>query len=167
MTDFKVSQRSFSIEHVTVVCDKPFEETRKAFEKLLPTFNVEALALLSHGEIERAGELLEKSPELSILLSRDHGSVLKIAGLNRKAIQYDVGNPLTASKMTRHRLQTALYAPFRVVLYENTEGQAIFEYDKPSTIFSQFDDREVTNVALSLDAAIEATLKKASTGSFM
>lgn len=112
------------------------------------------------GDIKRARQLLEEGPELSIFQSRDHGEVLKIAGLVRKALQYDVGNPLTASKMTRHQLPAALYAPFRTVLYEDAQGQAIFEYDKPSSLFGQFGDDEVTAVALGLDAAIEAVLRR-------
>jgi hypothetical protein len=40
----------------------------------------------------------------------------------------------TATRMTRHQIPAALYAPLRVVLYENTAGGAIFEYDKPSTL---------------------------------
>jgi uncharacterized protein (DUF302 family) len=45
---------------------------------------------------------------------------------------YDIGNPLTASRMTRHQLGAALYAPLRVALFEDEQGRGIFEYDKPS-----------------------------------
>jgi hypothetical protein len=47
-------------------------------------------------------QALEALPELSIFQSRDHGTLLQIAGLAQKAVQYDIGNPNTASKMTRH-----------------------------------------------------------------
>jgi hypothetical protein len=33
----------------------------------------------------------------------------------RKAVQYEIGNPLTATRMTRHRMAAALYAPLRVL----------------------------------------------------
>ncbi|REF89194.1 uncharacterized protein (DUF302 family) [Methylovirgula ligni] len=115
---------------------------------------------MSEGRAERAKSLLESGPELSIFRSRDHGGVLQMAGLFRKALQYDVGNPLTASKMTRHRLSAALYAPFRVLLYENERGKAVFEYDKPSSLFGQFGDETVTEVARGLDTAIERALKQ-------
>ena len=80
-------------------------------------------------------------------------------------LQYDVGNPLTASKMTRHQLATALYAPFRRVLYENEQGHAVFEYDKPSSLFGQFGDARVTMIALELDAAIGRAIQCVSDGS--
>jgi uncharacterized protein (DUF302 family) len=61
--------------------------------------------------------------------------LLKIAGKARNTLQYDIGNPLTASVMTRHQLSAALYPPIRVVLYENDAGHSVFEYDQPSTTF--------------------------------
>jgi uncharacterized protein DUF302 len=51
----------------------------------------------------------------------------------RSAIQYDIGNPLTASRMTEHQLSAALYAPIRVLLRESPEeGVVAFEYDRPA-----------------------------------
>jgi hypothetical protein len=82
-------------------------------------------------------------------------------GLPRKAIQYDIGNPLIASKMPQHRLAAALYAPFRVVLYENDDGRATFEYDQPSSLFGQFGDERVTTVAHGLGDAIARILREA------
>jgi uncharacterized protein (DUF302 family) len=76
-------------------------------------------------------------------------------------VQYDIGNPLTATKMTQHQLPASLYAPLRVVLYENEAGRAIFEYDRPSSLFGQFSDQRVLAVALELDASLEGVLFKA------
>ena len=68
----------------------------------------------------------------------DHGSLLRIAGQKRKAIQYVVGNPLFALQMTQHDIRASLYAPLRVLLYENEEGKTCVEYDKPTSLFGQF-----------------------------
>jgi len=51
--------------------------------------------------------------------------------------------------MTRYQLPAALYAPLRVVLFEDEQGRGIFEYDKPSSYFGQYGDERVTEVALS------------------
>jgi hypothetical protein len=56
--------------------------------------------------------------------------LLRTAGLARRAVQYEIGNPLTATRMTRHRLSAALYAPLRILLYD--AGRAVFEYDRTS-----------------------------------
>jgi hypothetical protein len=66
--------------------------------------------------------------------------------------------------MTRHQLAAAIYAPYRVVLYENEEGHAVFEYDKPSSLFGQFGDERVTMIALELDAAIGRALQRVANG---
>jgi uncharacterized protein (DUF302 family) len=86
---------------------------------------------------------------------------LQIAGKKRQAMQYEIGNPLTASKMTRHQLPAALYAPLRVVLFEDEQDRGIFEYDRPSSFFGQYGDDRVTEVGRYLDAALEAVLRAA------
>jgi uncharacterized protein (DUF302 family) len=87
--------------------------------------------------------------------------MLQIAGGPRNAMQYEIGNALTASKMTRHQLPAALYAPLRVVLYQDEQGRGIFEYDKPSSFFGQYGDERVTKVGRYLDATLEAVLRNA------
>jgi uncharacterized protein (DUF302 family) len=76
-------------------------------------------------------------------------------------VQYEIGNPLIASKMTRHQLPAALYAPLRVVLFEDEQGRGIFEYDRPSSFFSQYGDEGVTEVGRYLDATLAAVLRNA------
>ena len=63
--------------------------------------------------------------------------------------------------MTRHQLPAALYAPLRVVLYENEGAHAVFEYDRPSSLFGQFGDERVTAVARELDTSLERVLAQA------
>ena len=62
--------------------------------------------------------------------------------------------------MTRRQLPAALYAPLRVVLFED-EGRAIFEYDKPSSFFGRFGDERVTAVGRYLDDTLDAVLRNA------
>jgi hypothetical protein len=53
------------------------------------------------------------------------------------------------------------YAPLRIILYEEEQGQAVFEYDLPSSLFGQFGDDRVTAVGLELDAELESALTNA------
>jgi hypothetical protein len=61
--------------------------------------------------------------KLSIFADRDHGALLQIWGRGRNAAQYDLGNPITASKILRHLLPAALYAPLRVILFEDEQAK--------------------------------------------
>jgi hypothetical protein len=134
---------------------------RAALERTVPRLDSSLLKSLSEGDVERVSREKNEGSELSIFLVRDHGALLKITGKARNALQYDIGNPITASLMTRHRLAAALYAPIRVVLYENDAGHGVFEYDLPSTTFGQFGDERVTVVARGLDVALARALTKA------
>jgi hypothetical protein len=56
--------------------------------------------------------------------------------------------------MTRHQLGAANYAPLRVVVFEADAGGTRIEYDLPSSLFGQFGDERVTEVARGLDLAL-------------
>jgi uncharacterized protein (DUF302 family) len=65
---------------------------------------------------------------------------------------------LTAERMTRYQLPAALYAPLRVVLYEDEQGRVMFEYEQPSSLFGQYGDERVTQVGRELDDELEQVL---------
>jgi len=155
------TRKTIQVEHVTLRSVKDFARVKEHLESLVPKLDPEVASLIASGETERLKQKLEAGPELAIFLSRDHGGLLQIAGHARRAVQYDIGNPLTASKMTRHQLAAGLYAPLRVVLYEEEGGGSIFEYDQPSSLFGQFADEQVTEVARGLDASLERALQRA------
>ena len=161
MPDPVITQPRIQIEHVRIEAAKPFEAVKAALEDLVPPLDPVIPEALREGDIRRAKEALQRGPELAIFSARDHGGLLRIADLARKAVQYEIGNPLTATRMTQHRLPASLYATLRVLLYENEAGHAVFEYDRPSSLFGQFGDERVTAVARELDASLERVLAQA------
>jgi uncharacterized protein (DUF302 family) len=163
MVSTNTSIEKVNVEHVTIRSAKTFVATRTALESLVPRLDDGYLTLLRFGLIDRARQELESAAVLSIFASRDHGALLAIAGLKRQAVQYDIGNPLTASLMTRHELSAALYAPIRVLLRESPGGEVAFEYDRPVSTFGQFGDGRVNIVARKLDENLQDALQKAAT----
>jgi hypothetical protein len=153
-----MTKQTITVSHIHIESAKSFADVRAALESSVPHLDPGLVKALADGDAERANREKEDGPELSIFQVRDHGALLKIAGKARNAHQYDIGNPVTASLMTRHRLSAGLYAPIRVMLYENDTGRGVFEYDQPSTTFGQFGDERVTAVARGLDAALERAL---------
>jgi Domain of unknown function DUF302 len=160
MADSTVTQRVLQVEHVTLKTTKKFAEVEAALEKSIPQLDPDIAAALADGDEQRATEL-ERGAPLFIFLKRDHGILLQVTGRPRKGLQYEIGNPHTASKMTRHRLAAGLYAPLRVMLYEDETGGSIFEYDRPSSFFGQYGDEHVAEVGRYLDDALEAALRNA------
>ena len=160
-TKSTVTSHTIAVEHVRISSQRSFTEVQRKLEGTVPRLDAGIADALSSGDQERAKDYEENGPKLSIFGVRDHGALLQIAGRRRNALQYDIGNPLTASKMTRHRLPAALYAPLRVVLFEDEQGRGVFEYDKPSSLFGQYGDERVREVGRYLDAALEAILRNA------
>lgn len=160
MADPTVTRQVLQVEHVKIESTKNFPEVEAALERNVPQLDPAIREALANGDERRATEL-ERGAKLFIFGKRDHGAILQITGRPRKALQYEIGNPLTATRMTRHQLPAALYAPLRVVLYENPGGGATFEYDRPSTLFGQFGDERVTAIGRELDAELERALRRA------
>jgi len=160
-TKFSVTSQTIAVEHIRISSGRPFAEVRRKLEATVPRLDTDIADALRSGDQKRAKAYEENGPKLSIFGARDHGALLQIAGRKRNALQYDIGNPPTASKMTRHQLPAALYAPLRVALFEDEQGRGSFEYDRPSSFFGQYGDDRVTEVGHYLDAALEAVLRNA------
>src|SRR5271155_5660131 len=156
-----MSRTTMEIAHVTIESDKRSVDVRASLEKLIPPLDEEVLLLVGDGITDRLKQRLEAAPELSIFLKRDHGALLGLYGKARDAVQYEIGNPLTASTMTRYGLAAALYAPLRVVVYEKDDGGSRIEYDLPSSLFGQFGDERIIEVAHGLDVALSRVLSLA------
>ena len=148
------------IEHVSVKTEKPFGEVAAAFEARLGRFDPAVYEQLrSRADPAAVRARLEgmAGPSGFMLFgTNDHGALLRLAGQKRKAVQYIIGNPLFALRMTQHDIRAALYAPLRVLLNEDEEGKTCVEYDRPSSLFGQFRNDRITPTAVMLDRKLEA-----------
>src|ERR1700754_5048761 len=161
----KVSCDDISVKHIRIDSDKAYDDVRKALEKL-PKFDDRIRALLHYGEIARVEAELKKlqgDAGLVIFSVATHGDWLQILSGGRHAVQYVIGNVLVSTQMTQHELAAGLYAPLRVMLYENRAGAATLEYDRPSTLFGQYGNTRVTAIARDLDRKIHDVLIRAAT----
>lgn len=147
-----------TIEHVVIRSRRSFDAVRTALEAALPQIDHRYASLVASGQVDAARTLLSQGAPLSIFGTINHGGLLRIAGQERKAIQYDIGNPLTAARMTQHAMSAALYAPIRVLLREDADKHAVIEYDSPATTFGQLHNPDVDLVARGLDAQLRSAL---------
>jgi len=140
-----------------------FEQLTHQLEQCLGKFNpsVTSQMLRSPGEARALIEKMQGEQDLMIFMALDHGRALSMVDQQGKAMQYLVGNPLTAIEMTRHQLGAALYVPLRILVYETTAGECVVEYDQPSSLFGQFGDRRVQEIGLELDQKLAAVLRRA------
>jgi uncharacterized protein (DUF302 family) len=154
-----------TVDHVRVAADKPFDQVVKAFEQQLGQFNPEVYKSLNAGEdaekVRTRIEAMVGPSGFMLFRTSDHGALLRLAGQKKKALQYLVGNPLFAIQMTEHDIRAGLYAPLRVLIYEKEPGKTCVEYDKPSSLFGQFGDAKVTDIAAMLDRKMEQLVARA------
>ena len=159
----KATMRTAVVEvvHVTIECGRPFEAVRDALANDVPALDPQLIKLLISANAAKIEERRAAGPSLWLFETRDHGALVAAEGHAKKAIQFEIGNPLTAERMTRHRLAAGLYAPLRIVLYEDGHGRAVFEYDLPSSLLSQFGDEQVAKAGRGLDEALKQVLMAA------
>jgi uncharacterized protein (DUF302 family) len=155
-----MNNSTYMVDHVRWTTTKPFEAVWADFERQLGRVDADAYpASLAVGDVEAARATIGAMAGPSgfmLFATHDHGSLLGLVGPGRKALQYILGNPLFAVQMTRHAIAASLYAPLRVLLYEDDEGASCIEYDRPSSIFGQFGDDRIGQVAASLDQKLES-----------
>ena len=161
VTQAAVTSRRISVEHVGIPSERLFADVRLTLERVQPKYDARIAAALRSGDQENVKDCEARGPTLSIENEVDHGGLLHIAGGKRNALLYEIGNPLTALKMTRHQLSVGLYLPLRVVLFEDEQGKGVFEFDRPSSLLSQYGDERVTEVGRHVEAVLEAALRKA------
>src|ERR1700733_8113440 len=99
-----MEKHTIAVEHIRIESTKSFADVRAALEKSLPRLDASLLRALGEADHERVSREKNEGPALSIFQVRDHGVLLRSAGQSRNALQYDIGNPITASLMTRHQL---------------------------------------------------------------
>jgi uncharacterized protein (DUF302 family) len=154
-----------TIEHAHVETEKPFAEVAAALEARMGKFDPAVYEQLRGGvapdTVRTRLEALAGSSGFMLFRTSDHGALLRLAGQDKKAMQYLVGNPLFAIQMTQHDIRAGLYAPLRVLLYVDEAGKTCVEYDKPSSLFGQFGNAMVTEVATMLDRKLEQLVAEA------
>lgn len=156
-----VAQRVL-IEHIRITSTKPFAEVKAALETKVQRYDERVTSLFRSGNVEGARAELERlaSPTgVMLMQTLNLGAGLALNGLRRNAMQYGIGNVITASEMTKYRLAAALYAPIRVVLYEAEGGGAVIEYDRPTSLFGNLKSKEIDVVAARLDEQLQSVFK--------
>lgn len=159
-----MSETTYTVTHRKVTSDKPFEDVRGAFEAQLGPVDEAPYTDLSAGaDAQEVRARLEKIPGSSGMTHfhcYDHGALLRIKGLDRKALSYVVGNSLIAIEMTQYSLDAAVHLPFRVELYVDEAGKTVFAYDLPSSLLKRFADAKIDETATMLDGKIAAVIEK-------
>ncbi len=150
----EVSETKTIIDHVTVSSSKPYASVKQDLESRLGRLDDHIRTLLKQDKVDELRAALQKAAGndgLVIHYIGLHGDWLMLKGQRRNGTEYFTGNVLTATEMTSVNMAAGLYAPLRIMVYENAQGGTTIEYDKPSTQLSQFHSAQIDVQGRSLD----------------
>jgi Domain of unknown function DUF302 len=140
-----------------------FDQFRAAFEKAAPPVDRDAVVRISTEGGTWDDVLVAAAAnaphELMVYGVVDADELLALAGHSTRAVEYLLGNHTIAETMFRYDPRALLYAPLRVLIYSDANGDAVFTMDKPSTAFGSLGIAAVTEVGLSLDRKVANLLK--------
>jgi uncharacterized protein (DUF302 family) len=149
-----VSETKMVVDHVTVSSSKPYAAVREDLESRLGRLDDHIRTLLKENRVDDLRTALQKvagKDGLVIHYIGLHGDWLVLKGQHKNGTEYFTGNILTATEMTSVNMAAGLYAPLRIMVYENDQGGTTIEYDKPSTQLSQFHSAKIDVQGRSLD----------------
>jgi hypothetical protein len=148
------TSRTVAVEHIRVHTTRPFAEVVRSIEAETGVFDAAAVQRLQAkappGELLAAIAAMAGRSGLMRFLALDHGAILRSQGKPALAVRFLIGHALTAARMTALGIGSGLYAPLSLLVAEDEAG-TVLEYDRPTTLFGQFDDAGIDEVARELD----------------
>jgi hypothetical protein len=163
VADSEVNTVSHMMVRVDIPTEVPFDDFRSRFETAAPAFEAEPFQRIieadgSWADVQAAVETMAPH-RLMRYATIEATAMMALAGHTTKAVEYLLGNHVIAESMFRHDPRALLYAPLRVLVFSDAEGDAVFSLDQPSTAFGSLGIEEVTRVGLGLDDKVAALLQ--------
>jgi uncharacterized protein (DUF302 family) len=160
-----------TIEHVVIASNQPYEKVIGSLEaRLGPVQDWTAIGqhvAAAHASWEQFTQEVEAhigTSGLTLFSKVEHSFLLSLVGKTSRATQYTIGNPVLATQMTRHLPEAALYAPLKLVVYEDEEGRTFVAYESFVSLLAQYQREEITQVARVVEQKLEALVAEATAG---
>jgi uncharacterized protein (DUF302 family) len=148
---------------VDIATGVPFDEFVAALERAAPPVDRAAFAKIaeSGGDWDDVLATAAKNApnELMVYAKIDATELFSLAGHRTRAIEYLIGNHVIAETMFRHEPKALLYAPLRMLVYTDGDGNAIFTMDQPGPAFGSLGIDEVSKVGEGLDRKVVNLLR--------
>lgn len=160
------STTAYGVVCLTYDSAADFNETRARLDERVPLLEPSVMVELvlsgaSWKEVEAVVDRTAGPTGLVALARLDSGALLSLSGQPLHATLYLVGNPVVARDVTALEPAAALYAPFRVAIYQDPSGVHV-AYDQPSSVFKSLGSPSVDRIAVELDEKIRIAVEDAS-----
>jgi uncharacterized protein (DUF302 family) len=159
----KVYTHDHTMTRVDVYTGVEFDDFLTAFEAAAPPYDAAAMQRI----VESGGtwddvraKVAENAPhDLMVYTKIDATPLFRVAGHSVKAVEYLLGNHVIAETMFRHDPKAMLYAPLRLLIYSDQDGNAVFSMIRPGTAFGSLGIADVTDVGRGLDRKVANLLR--------
>jgi uncharacterized protein (DUF302 family) len=151
-----------TVEHVVVPSNLSYEQVILALEAQVGVYgNWEVIPhqlAAMHASWEQVAQITQPligASGFTTFVKMEQGVLLSLTGKPKRITQYSLGNHLIGVYMLEHVPEVGLYAPPRVLVYEDYEGKTFVAYDRLVSLVSQYHNEEVTNVARLVDYKLD------------
>lgn len=156
-----------TIEHMVITSEQSYEHVVEALEAQLgrrADWDALQQEFETNATFEQTRQLIEQqigTSGFTAFHKFNPGNLLTLSGKPTRAAQYAIGNPLLAIQMIEHAPEAALYAPLRLVVYENDAGKAVVAYERFTSQLAQYSHPEIARVAQLVEHKLEALIAEA------
>lgn len=166
------SRTKFDGVRVHVTSSLGFDEVLASLRSRMGSTNIPEVVALSSKvkDAEEYDRLVRErfvGPSGFMLFAEiDHGTWIRLYGIERRSVRLVIGNPLIAITMIRHDMVAGLFAPVELLLTEDEEGSGCtIDYVLPSSLIvidKSTAAAELKDAAAALDGKFDALIRKAS-----
>lgn len=154
---------SHTVKRVEIATGIPYGEFVTALEKAAPPVDpgVDELIEEAGGNWDdvRAAMAVNAPNHLVRYWRLNATRLLKLANAPVRSTEYLIGNHVIAESMFRHDPRALLYAPLRMLVWSDGDGNAVFSMHRPSDEFGSLGVPEVTKVGQDLDRYVVGLLR--------
>jgi hypothetical protein len=140
-----------------------YDDFLNAFEEAAPAFNpgsMERIAETGGSWDDVRAVMAVQAPNDLVRFARINGtSLFSIAGHTTRSMEYLTGNHVITETMYGQDPRVLLYAPLRMLIYSDGDGNAVFSMHRPSDEVDSLGIPEVTKVGEDLDRIVVDLLK--------
>jgi hypothetical protein len=151
------------VDRLAFDVDQPYDRFRQRYEKAVPELDLERLMSLVQHKAPWEAVVVDAQATTPlgffIFWKLDTRPVMSLAGHANQCTEYLMGNHTIAERMFRFDPSIMLYAPLRKVIYVDHMARTKFAVDRPSSIFSSFENSEIAKVGNELDNVLRTLLR--------
>ncbi len=137
-----------------------FDDFRARFEDAAPAYDLAARIPQLSSWDEALKDIDAVAPYGFVRYATiDATPTFSMAGHQARSVIYLMGNHTIAETMYRHDPGILLYAPLRLCLYEDVDGQAHLSIDQPGDQFGSFGDTDIAATGRLLDQKLADLLE--------